>query len=48
MNRLDSAVLQWIFSGLMLYLGAAEMLAKGLQLGSAIHLPPLRLNPTIM
>lgn len=40
MNRLHSAVLKWIFSGLMLYL-AYEMFAKGLQLGFGIHLPAL-------
>jgi uncharacterized membrane protein YfcA len=40
MNRLHSAVLKWIFSGLMLYL-AYEMFAKALELGFGRHLPSL-------
>jgi uncharacterized membrane protein YfcA len=40
MNKLHSAVLKWIFSGLLIYL-AYEMLAKALDLGFAIHLPHL-------
>lgn len=38
MNRLHSAILKWIFSGLLAYL-AYEMLAKALALGFGIHLP---------
>lgn len=40
MNRLHSAVLKWIFSGLMLYL-AYEMFAKAVELGFGRHLPSL-------
>jgi uncharacterized membrane protein YfcA len=40
MNRLHSALLKLIFSGLMLYL-AYEMFAKALELGFGRHLPSL-------